>query len=107
MIRLLDDKTKYDEEFGKRWASDVTFVVNGETCKGDRKSLAGVSPVFEKMLYGQFIEANQNVIFLDEIDSIDILKDFFMAVSSLRLKVNFKTAYFVVHKYFQVYFCGC
>ncbi|KAI1718186.1 BTB/POZ domain-containing protein [Ditylenchus destructor] len=88
VIRLLDDKTKYDEEFGKRWASDVTFVVNGETCKGDRKSLAGVSPVFEKMLYGQFIEANQNVIFLDEIDSIDILKDFFMAVSSLRLKPN-------------------
>ncbi|KAI1693346.1 BTB/POZ domain-containing protein [Ditylenchus destructor] len=86
VIRILEDKQKFLKEFANRSAADVTFVVNGEECKADRKYLAGVSPVFNAMLYGQFAEAQQDKIVLEEIESVGIFKDFLLAVSPLRIQ---------------------
>ncbi|KAI1693659.1 BTB/POZ domain-containing protein [Ditylenchus destructor] len=88
VIRILEDKQKFLKEFANRSAADVTFVVNGEECKGDREYLAGLSPVFKAMLYGQFAEAQQDKIVLEEIESVGIFKDFLLAVSPLRIQPN-------------------
>ncbi|KAI1693306.1 BTB/POZ domain-containing protein [Ditylenchus destructor] len=88
VIRILEDKQRFLKEFDDRSAADVTFVVNGEECKGDRKYLAGVSPVLNAMLYGKFVEAQQDRIELEGIESADIFKDFLLAVSPLRIQPN-------------------
>ncbi|KAI1694394.1 BTB/POZ domain-containing protein [Ditylenchus destructor] len=88
VIRILEDKQKILKEFDNRSAADVTFVVNGEECKADRKWMATASPVFNAMLYGQFAEGKQDKIVLEEIESIGIFKDFLLAVSPLRIQPN-------------------
>ncbi|KAI1719240.1 BTB/POZ domain-containing protein [Ditylenchus destructor] len=88
VIRILDSKAKYEEEFEKRWASDVTFLINDGKCQGDRHYLAAISPVFKRMLFGQFMEAQQREIVLKEIESVDIFKDFLLAISPLRVQPN-------------------
>ncbi|KAI1702569.1 BTB/POZ domain-containing protein [Ditylenchus destructor] len=88
VIRILEEKQKFLKEFDNRSAADVTFVVNGEECKADRKWMATASPVFNAMLYGQFAEAQQDKIVLEEIESVEIFKDFLLAVSPLRIQPN-------------------
>ncbi|KAI1708740.1 BTB/POZ domain-containing protein [Ditylenchus destructor] len=88
VVRILDDKAKFVEEFEKRSANDITFVIKGEKCKGDRHYLAAVSPVFKNMLFGPFIEAKQDEFEMEEIEYADVFKDFLMAVSPLRVQPN-------------------
>ncbi|KAI1711780.1 BTB/POZ domain-containing protein [Ditylenchus destructor] len=88
VIRIHEEKQKIVKEFDNRSAADVTFVVNGEEIKGDRKSLAAASPVFNAMLYGKFAEAQQDKIVLEGIESAEIFKDFLLAVSPLRVQPN-------------------
>ncbi|KAI1695583.1 BTB/POZ domain-containing protein [Ditylenchus destructor] len=88
VIRILEEKQKFVNQFEDRSAADVTFVVNGEECRGDRKHLAGISPVFNTMLYGKFAEAQQDKIVLEGIESAEIFKDFLLAVSPLRIQPN-------------------
>ncbi|KAI1713639.1 BTB/POZ domain-containing protein [Ditylenchus destructor] len=70
------------KEFENRWAKDVTFVVNGEKCAGDRQYLSAISPVFKKELQ----DHAQDEITLEGVESADVLKDFFLAVSPLRIQ---------------------
>ncbi|KAI1691003.1 BTB/POZ domain-containing protein [Ditylenchus destructor] len=84
VIRILEEKQKYLEEFENRWAKDVTFVVNGEKCAGDRQYLSAISPVFKKMLQ----DHAQDEITLEGVESSGVLKDFFLAVSPLRVQPN-------------------
>ncbi|KAI1706227.1 BTB/POZ domain-containing protein [Ditylenchus destructor] len=88
VIRILEDKQTILEQFDARSAADVTFLVNGEECKGDRKNLAVVSPVFNNMLFGNFEEAHQDKIELESVESVEIFKDFLLAVSPLRIQPN-------------------
>ncbi|KAI1713640.1 BTB/POZ domain-containing protein [Ditylenchus destructor] len=71
-------------EFENRWAKDVTFVVNGEKCAGDRQYLSAISPVFKKMLQ----DHAQDEITLEGVESADVLKDLFLAISPLRVQPN-------------------
>lgn len=87
VIRILDDKAKFLEEFEKRSANDITFVINGGKCKDDRHYLAAVSPVFKNMLCGPFIEAKQDEFEMEEIESAEVFQDFLMAISPLRVQV--------------------
>ncbi|KAI1692920.1 BTB/POZ domain-containing protein [Ditylenchus destructor] len=87
VIRILEEKQKFVNQFKDRFAVDVTFVVNGEECSGDRKYLAGLSPVFNTMLYGKFAEAQQDKIVLEGIESPEIFKYFLLAISPLRSQV--------------------
>ncbi|KAI1713630.1 BTB/POZ domain-containing protein [Ditylenchus destructor] len=84
VIRILEEKQKYLIEFEHRWAKDVTFVVNGEKCAGDRQYLSAISPVFKKMLQ----DHAQDEITLEGVESADVLKDFFLAISPLRVQSN-------------------
>ncbi|KAI1713637.1 BTB/POZ domain-containing protein [Ditylenchus destructor] len=84
VIRILEEKQKFLKEFENRWAKDVTFVVNGEKCAGDRQYLSAISPVFKKMLQ----DHAQDEITLEGVESADVLKDFFLAVSPLRVQPN-------------------
>ncbi|KAI1693731.1 BTB/POZ domain-containing protein [Ditylenchus destructor] len=88
VIRILEDKQSFLKEFDDRSAADVTFVVNGKECKGDRKYLAAISPVFNAMLYGKFVEARLDRIELEGIKSAEIFKDFLLAISPLRIQPN-------------------
>ncbi|KAI1699708.1 BTB/POZ domain-containing protein [Ditylenchus destructor] len=84
IIRVLEEKKKFVKEFENRWAKDVTFVVNGEKCAGDRQYLSAISPVFKKMLQ----DHAQDEITLEGVESADVLKDFFLAISPLRVQPN-------------------
>ncbi|KAI1699710.1 BTB/POZ domain-containing protein [Ditylenchus destructor] len=84
VIRILEEKQKLLNEFENRWAKDVTFVVNGEKCAGDRQYLSAISPVFKKMLQ----DHAQDEIMLEGVESADVLKDFFLAVSSFCVQPN-------------------
>ncbi|KAI1713645.1 BTB/POZ domain-containing protein [Ditylenchus destructor] len=84
VIRILEEKQNFMEKFENRWAKDVTFVVNGEKCAGDRQYLSAISPVFKKMLQ----DHAQDEITLEGVESADVLKDFFLAVSPLRVQPN-------------------
>ncbi|KAI1713635.1 BTB/POZ domain-containing protein [Ditylenchus destructor] len=84
VIRVLEQKQKFLKEFENRWAKDVTFVVNGEKCAGDRQYLSAISPVFKKMLQ----DHAQDEITLEGVESADVLKDFFLAISPLRIQPN-------------------
>ncbi|KAI1699711.1 BTB/POZ domain-containing protein [Ditylenchus destructor] len=84
VIRVLEEKQKFLKEFDNRWAKDVTFVVNGEKCAGDRQYLSAISPVFKKMLQ----DHAQDEITLEGVESADVLKDFFLAISPLRVQPN-------------------
>ncbi|KAI1713638.1 BTB/POZ domain-containing protein [Ditylenchus destructor] len=84
VIRILEEKQKFLKEFENRWAKDVTFVVNGEKCAGDRQYLSAISPVFKKMLQ----DHAQDEITLEGVESADVLKDFFLAISPLRVQPN-------------------
>ncbi|KAI1704754.1 BTB/POZ domain-containing protein [Ditylenchus destructor] len=86
IIRILEEKQNFVKEFDLRSAADVTFVVNGEECKADRMCMATASPVFKTMLYGQFAEAQQDKILLEDIESAEIFKDFLLAISPLRVQ---------------------
>ncbi|KAI1705727.1 hypothetical protein Ddc_15613 [Ditylenchus destructor] len=83
VIRILGEKQIFLKEFENRWAKDVTFVVNGEKCAGDRQYLSAISPVFKKMLQ----DHAQDEITLEGVESADVLQDLFLAVSPLRVQV--------------------
>ncbi|KAI1695776.1 BTB/POZ domain-containing protein [Ditylenchus destructor] len=80
----LQDKEKFAKkedvfnDFSQHYAKDVTFLVKSVPILGDRKYLAEISPVFDKMLNGKFAEANQQEIELKDINP-DSFKDFLMA----------------------------
>ncbi|KAI1700357.1 BTB/POZ domain-containing protein [Ditylenchus destructor] len=88
VIRILEERTLFEEKLSEQWAPDVTFVVNGEKCEANRQYLANASPVFGKMLFGKFAEANQSEIVLEGIGSADVFKDFVLAVSPFRVQPN-------------------
>uniref|UniRef100_A0A915CWF3 BTB domain-containing protein n=1 Tax=Ditylenchus dipsaci TaxID=166011 RepID=A0A915CWF3_9BILA len=67
-IRILQDKLPYLHAFKQYWANDVTFLVNGIKCMGDRAYLSAISPVFQRMFNGQFVEAHQQEVELQDID---------------------------------------
>ncbi|KAI1712083.1 BTB/POZ domain-containing protein [Ditylenchus destructor] len=77
-IEFIAEACIVDEE-GKHWAKDVTFLVERVPIFGDRKYLAEISPVFDRMLNGKFAEAKQQEIELKDIKP-DSFKDFLMAV---------------------------
>ncbi|KAI1701665.1 BTB/POZ domain-containing protein [Ditylenchus destructor] len=83
VIRILEERTLFEEKLAELWAPDVTFVVNGEKCEANRQYLANASPVFRKMLFGKFAEATQSEIVLEGIGSADVFKDFLLAISPL------------------------
>ncbi|KAI1713647.1 BTB/POZ domain-containing protein [Ditylenchus destructor] len=84
IIRVLEEKKKFVKEFENRWAKDVTFVLNGEKCAGDRQYLSAISPVFKKMLQ----DHAQDEITLEGVESADELKDLFLAISSFCVQPN-------------------
>ncbi|KAI1700359.1 BTB/POZ domain-containing protein [Ditylenchus destructor] len=86
--RILEEKKHFVEKLDEQWAPDVTFVVNGEKCEANRQYLANASPVFRKMLFGKFAEANQSEIVLEGIGSADVFKDFLLAVSPFGVQPN-------------------
>ncbi|KAI1708742.1 BTB/POZ domain-containing protein [Ditylenchus destructor] len=88
VVRILDDKEKFVEEFEKRSANDITFVIKDEKCKGDRHYLAAVSPVFKNMFFGSFIESKQDEFGMEEVESAEVFMDFLMAISPLRVQPN-------------------
>ncbi|KAI1700360.1 BTB/POZ domain-containing protein [Ditylenchus destructor] len=86
--RILEEKKHFVEKLADQWVPDVTFVVNGEKCEANRQYLANASPVFRKMLFGKFAEANQSEIVLEGIGSADVFKDFLLAVSPFGVQPN-------------------
>ncbi|KAI1705631.1 BTB/POZ domain-containing protein [Ditylenchus destructor] len=88
VIRVLETKEKFLKQLDERWTADVTFLVNGEKCVANRRYLASVSPVFEKMLYGDFVEAKQNEIPFQDCESANIFEDFMLAISPFRIQPN-------------------
>ncbi|KAI1691176.1 BTB/POZ domain-containing protein [Ditylenchus destructor] len=88
IIRILEPKEKFLKQLEERWTADVNFLVNGEKCTANRRYLASVSPVFEKMLYGEFAEAKQNEIPFQGCESANVFKDFILAISPFRIQPN-------------------
>ncbi|KAI1705728.1 BTB/POZ domain-containing protein [Ditylenchus destructor] len=84
VIRILEEKQKFLKEFENRWAKDVTFLMNGEKITGDRQYLSAISPVFKKLLQ----DHAQDEITLEGVESADMLQDFFLAISPLRVQPN-------------------
>ncbi|KAI1710448.1 BTB/POZ domain-containing protein [Ditylenchus destructor] len=87
VLRILEKKDHVRDDFVKNWAADVKFLVNGVTIPGDRKYLAAVSPVFQKMFNGPFVEAKQEEIELKDIDPW-VFDDFLLAVWKKPVKPN-------------------
>ncbi|KAI1693622.1 BTB/POZ domain-containing protein [Ditylenchus destructor] len=88
VIRILEPKEKFLKQLEERWTADVNFLVNGEKCTADRHYLAAVSPVFKKMLYGEFAEAKQSEIPFQGCESASVFKDFILAISPFRIQPN-------------------
>ncbi|KAI1701666.1 BTB/POZ domain-containing protein [Ditylenchus destructor] len=88
VIRILEERTLFEEKLAELWTPDVTFVVNGEKCEANRQYLANASPVFGKMLFGKFAEATQSEIVLEGIGSADVFKDFLLAISPFGVQPN-------------------
>ncbi|KAI1705729.1 BTB/POZ domain-containing protein [Ditylenchus destructor] len=82
--KILKEKQKFLKEFENRWTKDVTFLVNGEKIAGDHQYLSAISPVFKKMLQ----DHAQDEITLEGVESADVLQDFFLAISPLRIQPN-------------------
>lgn len=104
-VRILKEKKKILEEFRMGCAQDVTFVIDGEVCAGDRRYLSAISPVFDRMLNGSFVEARQERIELREVESVDAFRDFLLAISTLRIQVFiilvFYTCVIILYRYFN------
>ncbi|KAI1716970.1 BTB/POZ domain-containing protein [Ditylenchus destructor] len=88
VIRILEEKKNFMEKLADQWPNDVTFVINGEKCEANRQYLANASPVFRKMLFGKFAEAEQSEIVLEGIESAQVFTDFLLSVSPFRVQPN-------------------
>ncbi|KAI1716972.1 BTB/POZ domain-containing protein [Ditylenchus destructor] len=88
VLRILEEKKHFVEKLADQWPNDVTFVINGEKCEANRQYLANASPVFRKMLFGKFAEAEQYEIVLGGIQSASVFKDFLLSVSPFRVQPN-------------------
>ncbi|KAI1703961.1 BTB/POZ domain-containing protein [Ditylenchus destructor] len=87
VLRILEKKDHVRDDFEKNWAADVTFLVKGTDIPGDRKYLAAVSPVFDKMFNGRFVEAKQSEIELKDVEPA-IFEDFLLAIWRKQVKPN-------------------
>ncbi|KAI1708996.1 BTB/POZ domain-containing protein [Ditylenchus destructor] len=87
VLRIVEKKDSVRDDFEKNSAADVKFLVNGSPIFGDRKYLSAVSPVFDKMLNGGFVEAKESEIELKDIEPV-IFDDFLLAVWRKPAKPN-------------------
>ncbi|KAI1707420.1 BTB/POZ domain-containing protein [Ditylenchus destructor] len=88
VVRILQPRSAVMAEFQASWASDVDFEINGSIVKGDRKYLSAISRPFDNMLNGKFVEGKQSKISLNPGTTAQQFQDFFMAISTTKVKPN-------------------